>query len=119
MDINKTLKELKSRPDFTDHVGMILMHNGTVRGWSRRDRSAVSVIEVIPDHERIARIRNEFLQHEGIYDIIIEARSGTLKPGDDLLFIIVAGDIRENVKAVLADLLDRIKSEAVSKRELS
>ena len=40
-------------------------------------------------------------------------------PGDDLLFLIVAGDIRENVKPALADLLDRIKSEAVTKQELS
>jgi molybdopterin synthase catalytic subunit len=41
-----------------------------------------------------------------------------LQPGDDLLFIVVAGDIRENVKPVLADLLDRIKAEAVSKSEI-
>ena len=43
--------------------------------------------------------------------------AGRLKPGDDLLFIIVAGDIRENVKPVLAELLDRIKAEAVTKSE--
>lgn len=40
-----------------------------------------------------------------------------LKPGDDLLFLVVAGDIRENVKSVFAELLDRIKSEAVLKQE--
>ena len=119
MDITKTIKELKSRHDFSENVGMILIHNGTVRAWSRTDRSRVKGIEVTPDHDRIAALRDEFLQHEGIYDIIVEARSGLLKPGDDLLFIIVAGDIRENVKPVLADLLDRIKSEAVSKREIS
>ena len=34
------------------------------------------------------------------------------------LFIIVAGDIRENVKATLAEVLDRIKAEAVTKREV-
>ena len=39
-------------------------------------------------------------------------------PGDDLLFILVAGDIRENIKPVLADLLDRIKSEAIRKTEI-
>ncbi|PLY01037.1 MAG: molybdenum cofactor biosynthesis protein, partial [Desulfuromonas sp.] len=47
------------------------------------------------------------------------ARTGILEPGDDLLFLIVAGDIRENVKPALALLLDRVKSEAVSKREFS
>ncbi len=118
MDIGKTIAELKSRPDFSQNVGMLLIHNGTVRSWSRKDRSAVQSIEVLPDHHKIETLRDEFLQHEGIYEIIIEANEGMLFPGDDLLFIIVAGDIRENVKPVLAELLDRVKSEAVTKREV-
>lgn len=118
MDISQTIAELKSRPDFSEHVGMLLIHNGTVRSWSRKDRSVVKSIEVLPDHRKISSLREEFLQQEGIYEIIIEANEGMLSPGDDLLYIIVAGDIRENVKPVLAELLDRVKSEAVSKREL-
>ncbi len=119
MDISKTIADLKARPDFSDNVGMILVHNGTVRGWSREDRSSVTAIEVKADADQITVLREEFLQFPGIYDIVIEAQSGLLKPGDDLLFIVVAGDIREHVKPVLADLLDRVKSEAVSKKELS
>jgi len=117
MDISKTIAQLKSRADFSEHVGMLLIHNGTVRSWSRKDRSVVKSIEVLPDHEKMRSIRDDFMQREGIYEIIVEANEGMLKPGDDLLFIIVAGDIRENVKPVLAELLDRIKSEAVRKRE--
>lgn len=119
MDISKTIAALKKRPDFSDHVGMVLVHNGTVRSWSREDSSTVSAIEVQADIDKIEALRKEFLRYPGIYDIVIEARSGLLKPGDDLLFIVVAGDIREHVKPVLADLLDRIKSEAVAKKELS
>ncbi len=119
MDINATIAALKARPDFADHVGMILIHNGTVRSWSRADRKAVTAVEVIVDHERIDQLRREFLQYQGIYDIIIETRDGLRRSGDDLLYIVVAGDIREHVKEVLARLLDRIKAEAVSKRELT
>ena len=119
MDISKTIATLKQRPDFAEHVGMVLVHNGTVRAWSRADHSQVSAVRVDVDQDRIDRLREEFLQHEGIYDIIVEAQTGTLKPGDDLLFIVVAGDIREHVKPVLADLLDRIKLEAVAKSEIS
>ena len=39
MDINKTLKELKQAPGFTEHVGMMLVHNGVVRGWARKDHA--------------------------------------------------------------------------------
>ena len=118
MDISETIKKLKSKPGFTDNVGMILIHNGVVRNWSREDKARVTALEVIPDHEKIEKLRLEYLQHEGIFDIIIEAFSGTFQPGDDLLYIIVAGDIRENIKPVLSDLLDRVKAEAVTKNEI-
>ena len=118
MDISKTIAELKKRPDFNDKVGMILIHNGTVRSWSRHDRSTVSVLETVVDSEKVERLRREYLERPGIYERIVEARSGRFQPGDDLLFIIVAGDLREHIKPVLAELLDRIKAEAVSKREL-
>ncbi len=118
MDITKTIQELKKRPEFTENVGMILIHNGVVRDWSRRDRAKVIALEVSPNFQKIETLRQEYLRHPGIFDIIVEAQSGTLHPGDDLLFIIVAGDIRENIKPVLAELLDRIKAEAVHKREI-
>jgi len=118
VDISKTIQEMKSKPGFKDNVGMILIHNGVVRNWSRKDRAPVSSLEVTPDFDKIEQLRQEYLKHEGIFDIIIQAGSGTFLPGDDLLFIIVAGDIRENIKPVLAELLDRVKSEAVSKNEI-
>lgn len=118
MDISKTIAELKQDPAFAENVGMLLIHNGTVRGWSRGDHAPVSKIEVVADQAKVEQIRSEIEQREGIYKVVIEARSGVMQPGDDLLFMIVAGDIRENVKPALALLLDRIKAEAISKREI-
>ncbi len=109
---------MKQQPGFNENVGMILIHNGTVRGWSRKDRKQVVALEVTPDLEKIESIRQEFLKRDGIYDIVIEAHTGRFQPGDDLLFLIVAGDIRENIKPVLAELLDRVKAEAVGKKEI-
>ena len=117
MDITKTLAQLKQDPGFKENVGMVLIHNGVVRGWSRKDHSGVSSIDVTPDLDRIESLRQEYEQKPGIYKVLVEAKSGRLQPGDDLLFIIVAGDIRENVKPVLAELLDRIRAEAVTKKE--
>lgn len=118
MDISQTIKELKQQPGFTDNVGMILIHNGVVRNWSRKDRATVTALEVTPDFQKIEALRQEYLGRQGIFEIIIKAYSGTFQPGDDLLYIIVAGDIRENIKPVLAELLDRIKAEAVTKKEI-
>lgn len=117
MDISKTIAEMKKDPGFAENVGMVLVHNGVVRGWSRADHSTVTSIEITPDYERMEEIRKEIEARDGIWRVVAEAREGHMKPGDDVLFLIVAGDIRENVKAALADLLDRVKSEAVTKRE--
>ncbi len=119
MDISQTISKLKERPDFIDNVGMILTHNGTVRSWSRRGKQQVVALEVEVDQVKIEKLRKEYLEKEGIYEIVIETHSGRFLPGDDLLFIVVAGDIRENIKPVLSDLLDRIKSEGVKKNEVT
>ena len=115
--LNKVLQELKARPGFTDHVGMMLVHNGVVRGWSRKDHAPVSSITVSHDQAKMDAICHEMEQRPGIFAIVAQANGGELQPGDDLLLLVVAGDIRENVKATFAELLDRIKSEAVIKQE--
>jgi molybdopterin synthase catalytic subunit len=118
MDISKTIALMKQKPGFAENVGMVLVHNGVVRAWSRQDRETVSWLEVTPDQAKIEAIRQEFLHRPGIFDIIIEAKAGRFKPGDDLLFLVVAGDLRENVKPVLSELLDRVKAEAITKKEV-
>jgi molybdopterin synthase catalytic subunit len=117
MDITKTLAELKKRPGFADRVGMMLVHNGVVRAFSRNGNKRVASILVTPDHQLIGRLCREFERRPGIFCIVAEAAEGTLYPGDDLLFLVVAGDIRENVKTVFAELLEAVKSQAVAKVE--
>lgn len=118
MDISQAIAQMKQHPAFRDNVGMILIHNGVVRNWSRKDKRQVVALEVTPNRALIEALREEFLQRPGIFDIVIEAKQGRFVPGDDLLFIIVAGDIRENIKPVLGELLDRVKSEAITKKEI-
>lgn len=118
MDISKAIAQMKKMPGFADNVGMVLVHNGVVRAWSRADKSEVVALEVTPNQQLLQELREEYLKRPGIFDIEILAKHGRFQPGDDLLFIIVAGDLRENVKAVLSELLDRVKAEAISKREI-
>ena len=118
MDINKTIEALKQEPGFADNVGMMLVHNGVVRAWSRTDRARVTGVNVTPDHEKIQAICREFEKRPGIFRVVAAAREGMLMPGDDLLFLVVAGDIRENVLAAFTDLLNTVKKEGVVKQEL-
>jgi len=118
MKIQETIAQWKEDPEFIKNVGMVLSHYGMVRGTSRDGAKPVTAVKVTPNFEHIEALRLECLKRPGIFRIAVEAHGGMLYPGDDLLYIIVAGDIRENVKAVLAELLDRIKSEGVTKEEI-
>ena len=117
MDIQEIIREWKKDPEFVARVGMILCHYGMVRGTSRENDKPVEAVRVTADQARIETLRREYEAFPGICRIAVEAREGLLCPGDDLLFLLVAGDIREHVKPVLAELLDRIKTEGVQKEE--
>lgn len=117
MDITQAIKQLKAQPGFTEKVGMVLAHNGVVRGRPRSGTGQVTRLDVEVDQDKVRAICRELSARPGVFSVTAEALSGTFVPGDDLLFIVVAGDIRETVAPILVEALGRIKSEAITKRE--
>ena len=116
MNIANIMQRIKSHPDF-DNVGMLLCHNGVVRATSRDGRK-VSGLRVSVDHAKLEQIISEQKRKPGILDIQVEiAEEKDLKVGDDVMLLVVAGDIRENVIAVLAETLNAIKSTVTNKTE--
>ncbi len=116
MNMETMLKQIKSHPDYSK-AGMILCHNGVVRGTSRDGRE-VSGLRVAVDHDKLAEIINRQKQTPGIIEILIEiSEDKDLTVGDDVMFLIVAGDIRDTVIAVLTDTLNEVKSTVTSKTE--
>ena len=95
---------------------MILCHSGVVRGTSR-DGRRVSGLTLTVDSEALNAIIAEQRQRRGIVDILVEIHRGSLKVGDDVMFIVVAGDLRDHVIPVLADTLDAIKKRVTQKTE--
>jgi molybdopterin synthase catalytic subunit len=115
MDMNALIDTIKSHPDY-HKVGMILCHNGVVRGTSRGG-TPVSSVTVSAERKAIGRIVAEQKKRPGIVEILVEVNEGDLAVGDDLLFIVVAGDIREHVIPVLSDTLNLIKAQGTRKTE--
>ncbi|MGD9042568.1 MAG: molybdenum cofactor biosynthesis protein MoaE [Desulfobacterales bacterium] len=116
MNIANLFDKIKRHPDF-EKVGMILCHNGVVRATARDGRK-VKGLKVAVDHARLEQIIKEQSQKPGIVDIqvnIIENKN--LAVGDDIMHLIVAGDIRENVIPALKDTLEAIKTSVTDKTE--
>lgn len=118
MGLDKIVSDIKKRPGFAENAGMILLHNGVVRAWSRDGRKRVVAVDVMADEMKIGEICQELGSRPGIFAITAQAIQGVLKPGDDMLYLAVAGDVRENVIKVFEELLNRVKSEGVTKREI-
>ena len=98
-------------------MGMILCHNGVVRGTSR-DGRAVEGLKVSVDHDRLRQIIAAQKKREGIIEILVEiADQKDLSIGDDVMLLVVAGDIRDRVIPVLHDTLNAIKSTVTKKTE--
>ena len=57
-------------------------------------------------------------QMEGIYYIRVWLNEGELSVGDDIMFVLVGGDIRPHVIDALQALVGTIKNECVLEQEL-
>jgi len=116
MDPQPLINAIKRHPDYPK-VGMILVHNGVVR-QTARDGRPVRGLHVTVDHQRLEEIIREHRARPGIVDIRVEiAEDRPLDIGDDVMLLVVAGDIRENVLATLESALNAIKSTVTHKTE--
>ncbi len=116
MNADSLIGKIKTHPAY-DQVGMILCHNGVVRG-SSRDGRRVTGLRVAVDRERLAQVLTEQRSRPGIVDVQVDIAADTdLSIGDDVMLLVVAGDIRENVIATLTETLNAIKTTVTAKTE--
>ncbi|OQY06401.1 MAG: molybdenum cofactor biosynthesis protein MoaE [Desulfobacteraceae bacterium 4572_123] len=116
MNSNSFIKTIKNHPEY-DKVGMILCHNGVVRRTSRDGRQ-VSGLKIEVDHAKLATVIKENKKTPGIIEILVEIAEGIdLNVGDDVMMLVVAGDIRDNVINVLHKTLDTIKTTVTRKTQ--
>ena len=114
LNMTDVMNTIRSHPDF-HKVGMILCHNGVVRRTSRDGRK-VSGLRISVDHDKLSHLIDNQKRRQGIVEILVGiAADIDLAVGDDVMILAVAGDIRENVIAVLKDTLDTIKTTVTEK----
>jgi len=116
MGLEQLIQEIKKRPDYPT-AGMILCHNGVVRNTSR-DGRAVTGLRVRVDHARLKQIIEKGKRQAGIIEILVEIQENKhLSVGEDVMYLVVAGDIRENVIRALETTLNAIKTTVTHKTE--
>ena len=113
--VDNLLEEVK-RTSNPENLGMILIHNGIVRGSSKSGR-VVTGMELDYDEKKLMEVISEFEGKEGIEAIKVWINKGRLKVGDDIMLVVVAGRFRANVLPAFEKLISRIKEEVVIENE--
>lgn len=104
------------REESAANVGMYLCHNGVVRSYSRDGQPVVSM-DLSVDRERLEELVSTARMMEGVSIVRAWVNEGHLEVGDDIMYVMVGGDIRPNVIEALTALVGMIKSEVVTEME--
>ena len=117
----KEAKEHYSAP----MVGMYLTHNGVVRESTKakvrlgvEDERRVKAMLFSYDEAKLNEVLDEARTMQGIYYIRAWLNEGELEAGDDIMYILIGGDIRPRVVDCLQHLVSRIKNECVVETEI-
>ena len=118
------LKEAKKDPD-AGKVGIYLTHNGIVRETAKamardgeQDTKPVVGMLFSYDKEKVDAAIEKTRQLEGIYYVRVWLNEGSLQVGDDIMYVLIGGDIRSHVVEALNSLVGKLKAECVSETEL-
>lgn len=117
------LKEAKAHPD-ADKVGMYLTHNGVVRATAKakvregaQDTNPVTGMLFAYDAEKVEKAVARTYEMDGIYYVKAWLNEGELSVGDDIMFVLIGGDIRPHVVDALQSLVGTLKNECVMEVE--
>ena len=121
--MDEWLKEAKAHPSALQE-GMFLVHNGVVRRTPKAqvrqgldDGSLVTGMEFAYDDAKVDAAIAEAYKMEGIFYIKVWLNEGQLSVGDDIMYVLIGGDIRPHVVDTLQFLVGKIKTECVTEIE--
>jgi molybdopterin synthase catalytic subunit len=121
--IDKWLKEAKSDMEALN-VGMYLVHNGTVRKTPKAkvrkgvdDGSEVLKMDFSYDKAKVDKAVEKAKKMDGIFYVKVWMNEGRLQVGDDIMYVLVGGDIRPHVIDALQALVEEIKTQCVTEIE--
>lgn len=121
--MDEWLREAKKDPS-AGKIGMYLTHNGVVRATARSaardgapDTAPVTGMEFSYDRAKVETAIADTYRFHGVHYIRVWLNEGELSVGDDIMYVLVGGDIRPHVIDALQYLVGRIKTECVTETE--
>ena len=121
----KMMKEAKASKN-ASKCGMFLLHNGVVRvdakskvREGKKNTKKVVAMDFDYNNKKVDAAIKKALKMKGIYYIKVWLNRGKLKVGDDIMLVLVGGDIRPHVIDCLQSLVGEIKTKCVIEKEIN
>lgn len=121
--IDTWLKEAKEDPESLKE-GMYLVHNGIVRQTPKAlvregvdDGTLVKGMYFSYDEEKVNAAIAKTYEMDGVFHVRTWLNEGHLDVGDDIMYILIGGDIRPHVIDALQFLVETIKTTCVVETE--
>lgn len=122
--MDQWLKEAKADPEAVQE-GMYLVHNGVVRQTPKAkvrqgidDGSIVKGMEFSYDREKVEEVIAQTYKMDGIFHVRVWLNEGELELGDDIMYVLIGGDIRPHVIDALQFLVEKVKNQCVREIEI-
>ena len=107
------IKKVRKNPKIRK-AGAIGTFSGIVRelaGETKTSRLEFEKYE--PEASKVLdRIRDEIKQKEGILEVLIHHKTGVIKAGEDIVYIVIASAHRTELFPALSEAIERVKAEA-------
>ena len=121
--MDEWLREAKADPS-ASKIGMYLTHNGVVRETAKakvrfgaEDTKPVTGMFFSYNSEKVNAAIEQTYRMDGIYYIRVWLNEGELSVGDDIMYVLIGGDIRPHVVDALQALVGEIKNHWVVETE--
>lgn len=122
--IDEWMREAKEH-ESAEKIGMYLTHNGIVRKsakakvrFGEEHTKNVSGMLFSYDEAKVEAAIAKTYELEGIYYVKAWLNEGTLRVGDDIMYVLIGGDIRPHVVDALQFLVGKLKNECVEEKEI-
>lgn len=113
LSLTDVIENFRNTPD-SHRAGAIATFTGVVRGMNHE--GAVQKLELQAYEEKadevLVGICDDLKKKPGIVDVQIHHLIGEFKVGEDLVYVMVAGEHRQQIFPVLEEAVERYKKEA-------
>jgi molybdopterin synthase catalytic subunit len=114
--IDEIVERIKKRSK-PENLGMILVHDGIVRGSSKSGGS-VKGMNLSYDRDKLNELVKEIESREGIEAVEVWINEGKLEVGDEIMIVAIGGRFRTDVLPAFEEMIKRIKAEVVKEVEV-